>query len=139
MFKRPEELIVLVLALCWVGLTYFAAAAFTGDTYTTLLISGLTLAWALVCFALWQRNLSRLIWPLFIGTLVACWWPLLDWFAFKDYADSTQEALAIDAPWYTGWTFKLILAIVPTLFAFYWRWQRARRRRLAEAANFSSR
>ena len=52
MFKRPEEIIVLVLAVIWVVLTYFIAAFLGADTYTIFLITGLTLVWAGVCLSL---------------------------------------------------------------------------------------
>ena len=75
MFKRPEEIIVLILALLWVALSYYFAAILISDAYTILLITVLTFVWAAICFLLWQRNLSRHIWPLFLGRLVACGWP----------------------------------------------------------------
>ena len=81
MFKRPEEIIVLILALLWVGLSYYFAAILISDAYTILLITVLTFVWAAICFLLWQRNLSRHIWPLFLGSLVACWWPYFTWLA----------------------------------------------------------
>ena len=59
MFKRPEEIIVLVLALLWVALSYYFAAILILDAYTILLITVLTFIWAIACFLLWQRNLSR--------------------------------------------------------------------------------
>ena len=83
MFKRPEEIIVLVLALLWVALSYYFAAILISDAYTILLITVLTFVWAAICFLLWQRNLSRHIWPLFLGSLVACWWPYFTWLASR--------------------------------------------------------
>ena len=59
MFKRPEEIIVLILALLWVGLSYYFAAILISDAYTILLITVLTFVWVAICFLLWQRNLSR--------------------------------------------------------------------------------
>ncbi|STZ76423.1 hypothetical protein [Bergeriella denitrificans] len=134
MFKRPEELIVLVLALLWVALTYFGAASLGADAATVFLITGLTLAWAAVCFLLWQRNLSRLIWPFFLGALAACWWPLADWYAVKDLP--AAAAAQAEMPWYAGWTFKGIWAALPVLLGYTFLWKRTRRRKLAEAANF---
>ena len=65
MFKRPEEIIVLVLAVLWVVLTYFLAAYCGADAYTVILITGLTLVWAAVCFRFWQKGWERNIWPVF--------------------------------------------------------------------------
>ena len=42
MFKRPEEIIVLILALLWVVLSYYIAAILISDAYTILLITVLT-------------------------------------------------------------------------------------------------
>ena len=56
MFKRPEEIIVLILALLWVALSYYFAAILISDAYTILLITVLTFVWAAICFLLWQRN-----------------------------------------------------------------------------------
>lgn len=139
MFKRPEELIVLILALLWVALTYFTAAYFIADNYTVLLITSLTFVWAVVCFVIWQRNLSRMVWPLFLGALVACWWPLLDWLAVKDIllAGAQNDAILVAKPWYAGWTFKLILAAVPVLAAYFVKWKRAKQRKLNSASSFT--
>ncbi|QEY24676.1 hypothetical protein [Neisseria animalis] len=137
MFKRPEELIVLVLALLWVALTYFGSASFGADAATVFLITGLTLAWAAVCFLLWQRNLSRMIWPLFLGALAACWWPLLDWYAVKDIPAAGN--IPTDTPWYAGWTFKGILAAIPVIIGYLAKWKRARRLKREQAANFPAR
>ena len=92
MFKRPEEIIVLVLAVLWVVLTYFLAAFCGADAYTVMLITGLTLIWAAVCFRFWQKGWERTIWPVFLGCLVACWWPMLDWLAVKDIIVPTTRS-----------------------------------------------
>ena len=115
MFKRPEEIIVLVLALLFVALTYFVAAFLGADAYTVLLITGLTLVWAAVCFYLWQRNLSGRVWPLFAAALVACWWPMLDWWAGSEGA------------WYAGWTVKILLAAAPAALLYAWKYKRAQK------------
>ncbi|MCF7521339.1 hypothetical protein L4G92_04655 [Neisseria sp. ZJ106] len=128
MFKRPEELIVLILALAWTALSYFAAAAFSGDAYTVLLITISTAVWAAVCFLIWQRNLSRHVWPLFLGTLTACWWPLLN---RLDGGNTSGEAA-----WYAGWTFKLILALIPAAAGYAYKWKKARRLKIENARNF---
>ncbi|ASK28351.1 hypothetical protein [Neisseria chenwenguii] len=138
MFKRPEEIIVLLLAVLWAVLTYFTAAYLTGDAYTMFLITGLTLVWAVVCFVLWQRGLSLTVWPLFLGFLVVCWWPLLDWYAVKDLiaAGIDTQAAPIDKPWYVTWTFKIILALIPAAAGYLYKFKRARAAKRQAATNF---
>lgn len=138
MFKRPEELIVFVLGLLWVAFTYFLTAYLGADTYTSLLITGFTLLWAVVCFVLWQRDLSRMVWPCFLGLLAACWWPLLDWFAVKDVIvpGMESEAIVVAKPWYAGWTFKIILALIPVALGYFVKFKRARRTRIDTASSF---
>jgi len=117
MFKRPEEIIVLILALLWVALSYYFAAILISDAYTILLITVLTFVWAAICFLLWQRNLSRHIWPLFLGSLVACWWPYFTWLA-SDVPEGT---------WYSGWTFKSIIALIPVVAAYIFKWKQRKK------------
>ena len=69
MFKRPEELIMAALAALWVVFTYFLASYFGAPTQTALLITAFTLIWAALFFILWQRNLTSMIWPVFLGLL----------------------------------------------------------------------
>lgn len=121
MFKRPEEIIVLVLALLWVALSYYFAAILISDAYTILIITVLTFIWAIACFFLWQRNLSRHIWPLFLGSLVACWWPYFTWLA-SDVPEGT---------WYSGWTFKSIIALIPVVVAYVFKWKRSRKNKIS--------
>ncbi|WP_373796716.1 hypothetical protein [Neisseria dentiae] len=125
MFKRPEELIVAVLAALWVVLTYLIANYFGAPAQTKLLISALTLICAAVCFVLWQRNLSRAVWPFFPGLLVACWWPYLDWVAVRDILvpGAESSAIVISKPWYASWTFKIIIAIVPVVLGYAVKWK----------------
>ena len=122
MFKRPEEIIVLILALLWVALSYYFAAILISDAYTILLITVLTFIWAIACFFLWQRNLSRHIWPLFLGSLVACWWPYFTWLA-SDVPEGT---------WYSGWTFKSIIALIPVVAAYVFKWKRSRKNKISD-------
>lgn len=138
MFKRPEELIVFVLGLLWVAFTYFLTTYLGADTYTSLVITGFTLLWAVVCFVLWQRDLSRMIWPCFLGLLVACWWPLLDWFAVKDFIlpGAESQAIVVAKPWYAGWTFKIILALIPVAFGYFVKFKRARQNKIDTASSF---
>ena len=120
MFKRPEELIMAVLAGLWVVLTYFAAAYFGAPGQTAMLIAVLTLVWAVLLFLLWQRDRARLLWPLFLGLLVACWWPFLDWYAAQSIVipATSADTIVINKPWYASWTFKTILALIPTVAGY---------------------
>lgn len=138
MFKRPEELIVFVLGLLWVVLTYFLTSYLGADTYTSLVITGFTLLWAVVCFMLWQRDLSRMIWPWFLGLLVACWWPLFDWFAVKDFIETGAEsqAIVVAKPWYASWTFKIILALIPVALGYFIKFKRARQAKINTSSSF---
>ncbi|MBF0803439.1 MULTISPECIES: hypothetical protein [Neisseria] len=125
MFKRPEELIVAVLAALWVVLAYLAADYLGAPAQTKLLISALTLICTALCFILWQRNLSRAVWPFFLGMLTACWWPYLDWMAVRDILvpGAESSAIIINKPWYAGWTFKTILAAAPVVLGYAVKWK----------------
>ena len=125
MLKRPEEFIMAILAALWVVLTYFIADYLGAATHTALLISALTLIWALVFFILWQRNITHLIWPVFLGLLVACWWPFLDWYAVSDILvpGASSETIVIAKPWYATWTFKMIIAAIPVLAGYAVKWK----------------
>ena len=138
MFKRPEEFIVFVLGLLWVAFTYFLTTYFGANTYTSLVITGFTLLWAVVCFVLWQRDLSRMIWPWFLGLLVACWWPFLDWFAIKDFIvpGAESQAIVVAKPWYASWTFKIILALIPVALGYFIKFKRARQTKIDTASSF---
>ena len=129
MFKRPEEFIMAILAVLWVVLTYFLADYFGAPTHTALLITALTLIWAVVFFIVWQRNVSRLVWPLFLGLLVACWWPFLDWYAVSDILvpGASTDTIVIAKPWYATWTFKLIIAAIPALLDYALKWKMKRK------------
>ena len=129
MFKRPEEFIMAILAALWVVLTYFLADYFGAPTHTVLLITALTLIWAIVFFIVWQRNVSRLVWPLFLGLLVACWWPFLDWYAVSDILvpGASTDTIMISKPWYATWTFKLIIAAIPVLLGYAFKWKMKRK------------
>ena len=118
MFKRPEEIIVLILAVLWIVGTYFLAALFGADAYTVLKITALTLLWSAASFLLWQKNLSRYIWPLLLGCLTACWWPYLN-----------QSVAPGSLPWYASWTFKTILALIPITAGYLFKWKQYRQRK----------
>ena len=107
--KKPEEIIMAVLAALWVILTYFVLTYIGAHLETSLTITGLTLLWCVVAFVFWQKNLMAWLWPVFIGLLIACWWPFWDWYA--------------------TWAFKFAIAIVPTLIAYFAAWKLAQKRK----------
>ena len=125
MLSKPEEFILAILAGLWVVLTYFLAAYTGMPTHTALLITVLTLIWAIVFFLLWQRNRVRLLWPVFMGLLVACWWPALDWLAIKDLLplNIAADTIIVSRPWYATWTAKFIYAILPMLAGYVLIWK----------------
>lgn len=129
--KKPEEIIMAVLAALWVILTYFILNYFGVRTETTLTITGLTLLWSIVTFVFWQKNLLMWIWPVFVGLLVACWWPWFDWFAMKDVIDQSRigDTLLLTRPWYATWGFKFAIAIVPIVLGYVGAWKLAQRRK----------
>lgn len=136
MFKRPEELIMAVLAVLWVVFTYFAADYFGAPAETSLLITTLTAIWALVFFLLWQKNRTAWLWPLFLGLLVACWWPFLDWFAIKDIVITGAQAdtILIAKPWYASWVFKAIIAVLPVIGGYAVKWKIRRKEPISTIA-----
>lgn len=129
--KKPEEIIMAVLAALWVIFTYFILSYNDVRTETTLTITGLTLLWAVVAFVFWQKNLMAWLWPIFVGLLIACWWPFWDWYAVKDVIDQSRigETLLLTKPRYATWEFKFAIAIIPTLLAYVGAWKLAQKRK----------
>ena len=130
--KKPEEIIMAVLAALWVILTYFVLNYFGTDIVTTLTITGCSLLWVIVAFVFWQKSLMAWLWPIFIGLLVACWWPILDWLYFHLSGMDTSlinEVTMVEKRWYATWTFKLFIAIIPTLIAYVAAWKLAQKRK----------
>ncbi|EFE48845.1 hypothetical protein NEIELOOT_02436 [Neisseria elongata subsp. glycolytica ATCC 29315] len=80
---------------------------------------------------LWQRDRIRLIWPLFLGLLTACWWPLLDWYAVSKFVGpgAVADTIVINKPWFASWTFKIVLALVPTVAAYAVKYKHYRNHR----------
>ena len=129
MFKRPEELIMAILATLWIIFTYFTATYLGTPIQTALLIALLTLVWASIFFMLWQHNRTAWLWPLFLGLLVACWWPFLDWYAIRNIVPTGSGTIIVNKPWYASWTFKIILALLPTLVGYIWRIKQHRKQK----------
>ncbi|WP_066567247.1 hypothetical protein [Snodgrassella sp. CFCC 13594] len=130
MFSKPEEVIMAVLAGLWVILTYFLSSYAGMPTHTALLITLFTLIWAIVFFLMWQRSQTRFIWPIFLGLLVACWWPAITWFAYKDVIlpGTDMSTIILSLPWYATWTAKFIYAFIPVVVGYIikWRWHQRR-------------
>ena len=123
MFKRPEELIMAALAALWVVFTYFLASYFGAPTQTALLITAFTLIWAALFFILWQRNLTSMIWPVFLGLFVACWWLFIDCVAIRGFVtpESVNDTIVLSKPWYDTWTAKIIWALIPVVFGYIFK------------------
>ena len=134
MFDRPEELIMTVLAAVWVIMTYFAAAYLGADLKSTLMITGLTLVWAVIAFVLWQAGRAAVLWPVLLGLLLACWWPYLDWMVIRSAipeGTASGDVIIVKRPWYATWTFKLVLSALPVIGGYLWKWQQSRKRKAA--------
>lgn len=115
-----------ILAGLWVVLTYFICAYADMPTDTNLVITLFTLIWGIVFFLMWQRNQTRRIWPVFLGLLVACWWPSLNWIAYKDIVipNNNVSTVIIHLPWYASWTAKFIYALIPVIAGYAWKIKR---------------
>lgn len=123
MFNKPEELIMAILFVLWVGLNYMAAAYATGASVKyVLLITGFTTLWSLVSFLLWQAGRVNGLYPILVGAWVACWWPWLDWFAVRGVVP-TGDILVVVKPWYASWWFKLMLTALPIVGGYAYRWR----------------
>ncbi|WP_245636583.1 hypothetical protein [Eikenella longinqua] len=124
MLKRPEEVMVAVLAAVFVVLTYAAASYFGALGQTALLVAALTLIVLLPAFLLWQRNRAAWLWPCLLGLLAACWWPYFDARGAQSLPvgllQQDAAAAAEALPWYAGWTFKLLLAALPVAVGYGW-------------------
>lgn len=119
MFNRPEEMIMAILALLWLGFQYWLAAWATGATvFYTFMITGLVALWTLAAFFFWKKDLIYRYFPIFLGLLVACWTPWLNYLA------------AGAAVWYTGWMFKATLVIMPIVVGYAWLSKRNHQRRM---------
>ncbi|MDO4696612.1 MAG: hypothetical protein Q4A49_03660 [Neisseria sp.] len=131
MFKRPEELIMAILAAVWIVFTYFAASWFGAPGQTALLIAALNTVWTLVLFFLWLRGRHSLIWPLFLGLAAACWFPLLDWFAVSrlHIGGTPANDYPFETPWFASLPFKTVSAVLPVIAAYTFKFKQYRKRK----------
>ena len=87
MFKRPEEILLILVGIAFLAITYFLAGWATAASLKyTLMITGGTLLWLVVFFWLWTHEKAFLCYPVLLGLFVACWCPWLDWFALRHTA-----------------------------------------------------
>ena len=133
MFKRPEELLMLMLCAAFLAATYFAAGwATAASAKYTLMITGFTLLWLSACFWLWTHERATGLYPLLAGLFVACWCPWLDWFALRHTAAADSvNMIVLNKPWYATWAFKAALAALPVITGYAWQWKRRRDARQA--------
>lgn len=135
MFKRPEELIMAILAAVWVVFTYFAAARLGAPGQTALLIAALNAAWTFVLFLLWLRGRHSMVWPLFLGLAAACWFPMLDWLAVSHLhingtlAETLANDYPVETPWFASQPFKAALAVLPVIAAYAFKFKQYRKRK----------
>jgi hypothetical protein len=128
MLNKPEEFIMAVLAGIWVAITFIICRYLQLPTDTGLLVTTLTLIWALVFFLLWQRGRTSNIWPVFLGLLVMCWWRAI-------YYSSTEIILNKDnststlVHWYGSWTALIIYALIPLIAGYGFKWWQHKRRK----------
>ncbi|MDK4564548.1 hypothetical protein [Kingella kingae] len=132
MFKRPEEVIMAILALLYLVLTYFLAGwATAASVKYTFLILGFNAVWAIAAFLLWQADRIRWLVPLLLGVLVLCWTPWLDWFMLRDVLPAADGSVLLPPrPWYATWWFKGILALIPVVAGYIWQYKRHHHRKI---------
>ncbi|PIT53377.1 hypothetical protein [Snodgrassella alvi] len=123
MLNKPEEFIMAVLAGIWVAITFIICRYLQLPTDTGLLVTTLTLVWALVFFLLWQRGRTRNIWPLFLGLLVMCWWRAI-YHCSAEVIFNSDSSITKLVHWYGSWPALIIYALIPVIggYAFKW-WQ----------------
>lgn len=132
MLKKPEEFIMAILAGLWVVLTFILCRYINMPTDTGLLTTALTLLWAVVFFLLWQRNLTRNIWPLFIGILVMCWWRAIYWSASQIILSGDNHART-EISWYGSWPALIIYALIPVIIGYLLKWYCHKNRKTAHS------
>lgn len=121
MLNKPEEFIMSILAGIWVILTFIFCRYLRLPTDTGLLVTTLTLLWALVFFLLWQRGNSRNVWPIFLGLLVICWWRAIYWSASINVLNA-DNSIQNNVSWYGSWPALIIYAIIPIIGGYTYKW-----------------
>ncbi len=128
MLNKPEEFIMSILAGIWVVLTFIICRYLRLPTDTGLLITALTLIWALVFFLVWQRGNSRQIWPIFLGLLVMCWWRAIYWSASFNILNA-DNIVQNNISWYGTWPALIIYALIPVIAGYLFKWFRYKKQK----------
>ena len=122
MLNKPEELIMALLAALGVVLTFIFCRYLNMPTDTGLLTTTLTLLWAVIFFLLWQRGLTRHIWPIFLGLWVVCWWRAIYWSATQIILNGDNNAHT-EISWYGSWPALITYALIPVVIGYLIKWQ----------------
>jgi hypothetical protein len=126
MLNKPEEFIMAVLAGIWVAITFIICRYLQLPTDTGLLVTTLTLVWALVFFLLWQRGRTRNIWPLFLGLLVMCWWRAIHYGSAEVIINSDNSITKL-IHWYGSWPALIAYALIPVMSSYAFKWWQYKR------------
>ena len=128
MLNKPEEFIMAVLAGIWVVITFIICRYLHLPTDTGLLVTTLTLIWALVFFLLWQRGRTCKIWPVFLGLLVMCWWRAICYSSTEIILNNDNSTSTL-VHWYGSWTALIIYALIPVIAGYGFKWWQHKRRK----------
>ncbi|KDN13178.1 MAG: hypothetical protein J6578_05305 [Snodgrassella sp.] len=128
MLNKPEEFIMAVLAGIWVAITFIICRYLQLPTDTGLLVTTLTLIWALVFFLLWQRGRTSNIWPVFLGLLVMCWWRAI-YYSSTEIILNNDNSTSTLVHWYGSWTALIIYALIPLIAGYGFKWWQHKRRK----------
>jgi uncharacterized membrane protein (UPF0136 family) len=128
MLNKPEEFIMSILAGIWVVLTFIFCRYLRLPTDTGMLVTTLTLLWALIFFLLWQRGKSRKIWPIFLGLLVMCWWRAIYWSASINILNA-DNIIINNVSWYGTWPALIIYALIPVIAGYSLKWYRHKKQK----------
>lgn len=128
MLNKPEEFIMAVLAGIWVAITFIICRYLQLPTDTGLLVTTLTLIWALVFFLLWQRGRTSNIWPVFLGLLVMCWWRAI-YYSSTEIILNNDNSTSTLVHLYGSWTALIIYALIPLIAGYGFKWWQHKRRK----------
>lgn len=117
-----------VLAGIWVAITFIICRYLQLPTDTGLLVTTLTLIWALVFFLLWQRGRTSNIWPVFLGLLVMCWWRAI-YYSSTEIILNNDNSTSTLVHWYGSWTALIIYALIPLIAGYGFKWWQHKRRK----------
>lgn len=119
MFKKPEEIILAILAVAWIVLTYFINHWLGVNSGITIQIMLYNMAWVVIIYIVWKKDKIYSTWPIFIGFLMAAWTPILTWYAQKNAGyTSNIDLVCGPMPWFATWYFKFGLVISANIIAY---------------------